>query len=385
MHVRLSGILRTSLFFCCFCIFSFTGIAQNTSTGVSLYTPYTSISVSPGQTINYAITVINNSNSIRNVDVSVLGIPKGWAYTLMSGSWKISKISVLPKKQEALSLQVMVPLKVNKGSYRFEARAKGFAVLPLEVVISKQGSYKTAFSSNQSNLEGPASTTFTFNARLMNQTSDTQFYALNAEAPPGWNVAFKVSFKQVASVSVEPGRTQSMTITVNPPDQVPAGTYKIPVLAVSSNTSADFEMEVVISGSYGMQLTTPSGLLSTDITAGDEKRLQLSVINTGSATLKNISMSFAAPTNWDVTFDPKQIDMLAPGQTAQVFVTIKADKDAIAGDYVTDLTAKTAEISSKAEFRISVRTSMLWGWVGIIIILLAIGCVYYLFRKYGRR
>lgn len=96
-------------------------------------------------------------------------------------------------------------------------------------------------------------------------------------------------------------------------------------------------------------------------------------------------MSFTAPENWDVTFDPKQIDALPARKTADVFATIKADKDAIAGDYVTNITAKTTETSSKAQFRVSVRTSFLWGWVGILIILLALGSVYYLFRKYGRR
>jgi uncharacterized membrane protein len=33
----------------------------------------------------------------------------------------------------------------------------------------------------------------------------------------------------------------------------------------------------------------------------------------------------------------------------------------------------------------SVRTPMLWGWIGIFIIIAAIGIVWYLFRKYGRR
>ena len=83
--------------------------------------------------------------------------------------------------------------------------------------------------------------------------------------------------------------------------------------------------------------------------------------------------------------DPKKIDVLPPGKSAQVFATIKADKDAIAGDYVTSMEARTPEKTSKAEFRVSLKTSMLWGWVGILIILVALGSVYYLFRKYGRR
>lgn len=384
MYARVLGTLR----FCSFlllCFGAFIPISKAQAPAIKLYSPYTKISVSPGQTINYSVDVINNSDSIQNTDVSLSGLPASWTHSLKSGGWNISRISVLPKEKQNLSLQVMVPLRVNKGAYQFRVNAGTLAALPLTIVVAQKGTYKTTFTTEQPNLEGAANSTFTFNASLQNETADTQLYALNAEAPPGWNVAFKASYKQVSSVSVSPNQTQSITIDVNPPDQVPAGTYKIPVLASTANTSAGFDLEVVVTGSYAMELTTPTGLLSTDITAGGKKQVALSVKNTGSAPLKNITMSFAAPTNWDVSFDPKQIDMLPAGQTAQVSATITADKNAIAGDYATALTAKTPETSSKADLRVSVETPMLWGWIGILIICVALGSVYYLFRKYGRR
>jgi len=90
-----------------------------------------------------------------------------------------------------------------------------------------------------------------------------------------------------------------------------------------------------------------------------------------------------------VTFDPAKtnIDQISKKVAAAGHDNnkVKADKKAIPGDYVTNLNASTPEVSSKASFRISVRTSMLWGWVGILIIFMALGCVFYLFRKYGRR
>jgi uncharacterized membrane protein len=166
---------------------------------------------------------------------------------------------------------------------------------------------------------------------------------------------------------------------------VEAGTYKIPVRAATNASSADLELEVVITGSFGIELTTPTGLLSTSITAGDQKRIALIVRNTGSAELKNIQLSGSAPRDWEVIFDPKKIEKVGAGETAPVFASIKASKKAIAGDYSTNLEAKTQEVSSKASFRISVRTPMIWGWVGVLIIFVALGSVYYLFRKYGRR
>jgi uncharacterized membrane protein len=69
----------------------------------------------------------------------------------------------------------------------------------------------------------------------------------------------------------------------------------------------------------------------------------------------------------------------------QVKATLKAYKKAIAGDYVTTMDASTAESTSKITFRVTVKTPMLWGWIGVLVILGALGGVFYLFRKYGRR
>ena len=356
-----------------------------TNDSVSLYTPYTRISVPPGESIEYTIDVINKSSEIKNAGISVTGIPKSWSYELKSGGWKIGQLSILPGEKKNLVLKVDVPFQVNKGSYRFQVIAAGFDVLPLTVIVSEQGTYKTEFTSEQSNMEGRANATFTFQANLKNRTGENQLYALMVNAPQGWNVAFKSDYKQVTSVNIEPNSEKQITIEIDPPDIIEAGPYKIPIRASTSTTSASLDLEVVITGSFGIELTTPTGLLSTDITAGDEKRIELVVRNTGSAELKDIKLNFTAPAKWDVIFDPKKIDKLESGKTAQVFATLKADKRAIAGDYVTNLEAKTAEGSSKASFRISVETPMLWGWIGVLIILAACGSVYYLFRKYGRR
>jgi uncharacterized membrane protein len=206
-----------------------------------------------------------------------------------------------------------------------------------------------------------------------------------ANVPPGWNIDFKSLGKQVTSVQVEPNHTENIVAEINPPDAIEAGSYKIPVRAVTSTTSADQELEVVITGSYGLELSTPTGLLSTDVTAGDSRRVELMVKNTGSSKLQNIKFEFTAPINWDVTFDPKSIEALEPGKASSVFATIKAGKKSIAGDYVATLESKTPEVTSKAVFRVSVETSLLWGWVGVLIIGAALGSVYYLFRQYGRR
>ena len=352
---------------------------------VILYTPYTKIAVPPGESVNYNIDVINNGDKVKNADITIKGMPRGWKYEIKAGTWTVNQLSVLPKEKKNFSLKVDIPLKVNKGTYRFSVMAEGLGELPLSITVSKQGTYQTDFTTNQPNMQGNSKSTFTFNATLKNQTADQQLYALMAQAPRGWNVVFKANYKQATSAQVEPNATQNITIDINPPANVEAGTYKIPVRAATSTTSADMELEVVITGTYQMELTTPRGLLSTEITAGDTKRIDLVIKNTGSAELKDIQLSANKPVDWEVTFEPTKIDRLKAGETANAVAVVKASKKALPGDYVTKISAKTPEVNSTADFRIAVRTPMSWGWMGVLVILIALGCVYYLFRKYGRR
>ena len=351
---------------------------------VILYTPYTKISVSPGASIDYSIDLINNTDKLMNANLSVSGLSSSWKHEMKSGGWNLSQLAVLPKEKKTFNLKVEVPLKVSRGSYHFVVSA-GEAQLPLNVVVAQQGTYQTEFTTDQPNMQGNSKSTFTFNATLKNQTADQQLYALMAKAPRGWNVIFKPNYKQATSAQVEANSSQNVSIDITPPANVEAGSYKIPVRAATGNTSAELELEVVVTGSYQMELTTPRGLLSADVTAGDTKRIELEIKNTGSSLLKDIQLSANKPVDWDVTFEPSKIEMLKAGETATTVAILKASKKALPGDYVTTMMAKTPEVNADAQFRIAVKTPMIWGWVGVLIILATIGVVYYLFRKYGRR
>src|SRR3546814_19107407 len=60
---------------------------------LALYTPYTDISVPPGESIKYSVQVINNSGSIRNAALSMTGLPEGWEFDLKSGGWSLDRKS----------------------------------------------------------------------------------------------------------------------------------------------------------------------------------------------------------------------------------------------------------------------------------------------------
>ena len=78
--------------------------ASESDKNVILYTPYTKIAVPPGESVNYSIDVINNYDVVKNVNLSVKGLPRGWNYELKAGTWTISELAVLPHDKKNVSL-----------------------------------------------------------------------------------------------------------------------------------------------------------------------------------------------------------------------------------------------------------------------------------------
>ncbi|GGF39878.1 COG1470 family protein [Echinicola rosea] len=234
------------------------------------------------------------------------------------------------------------------------------------------------------NLEAPVSETFRYQATLKNGASTSAKYTLDGRAPDGWRVRFKVSGKQVTSLQVDPKKSESIAIEVTPAHGAAPGKYDVPVHAVGSD-SLSLNLEAVVEGDYEIMLTTPSGRLSGEVTEGKNKQVNLQVKNTGSLPLGDVSLSSRTPPKWEATFSPSTIEQLDPGKSVDVVATVTVPEKTLPGDYVNKFTAKTAETNSEASYRMTVTTSLLSGWVGILVILVAIGLVYYLIRKFGRR
>lgn len=265
------------------------------------------------------------------------------------------------------------------------------SALLLFVLFCRQGLAQTAtpgsppFSVRLMNIEAAANTTFTYNARLQNTAASTRVYQLSAGIPQGWNIAFKVEGLQVTSLSLEGQKGQDVIIDIIPAVDVKPGKYNIPVLAIAGSDTVRLHLESVVKGTYSLTLTTPTGRLSDDVTEGSRKDIRLQVKNTGTIALDNLELSGQAPPQWDVTFSPANIARLEPGKTSEVTATVKVPDKTIAGDYVTNFTVKNPNATSPASFRMTVKTSALTGWLGVLVILAALGTVYYLIRKYGRR
>jgi len=357
--------------------------------GLSIYTTYPSTLVNPGENAETSITVLNTTGAGLTVSLNVISVPKGWEAYFEGGGKVIEKVYVSDKEQQ-VDLNVKIPKDVKEGKYTVTigASAGNYSdKLNLEYSIKSDADNKGKLTTNYTELKGSSDTSFKFELELRNNKSEAQTYSLGADVESGWQAKFSAKYdsKQIASVSVDPNQTSTLEVEIVPPPKVTAGEYVIPVAAASSSESLTTELKVIITGTYGMTLTTPTGRLNAETTAGKEKAVDIVIQNTGSSDLRNVKLTSWKPDGWEVRFDNDVVDSIAAGESANLKAYIKPDEKAIAGDYVVQISAETPEASSSAEFRVMVKTSTLWGIVGIIVILLLIAGLYWTFNTYGRR
>lgn len=253
--------------------------------------------------------------------------------------------------------------------------------------LAQQGSNKNKsdFTAKLMNLEAATNEVFRYSTSLTNGAGQSKIYELKANVPLGWSVTFRVDGNQVTSVNVAPGKTQEVGIEITPTTTADPKKYVIPIQSISQTDTLKLQLEAVIKGSYGLVLSTPSGRLSEEVTAGNQQQIQLFVKNSGTLPLTGVSLSSQLPTGWELNFDQSQIQELAPGKELTLQATLKVPEKTIAGDYAATLTANSSHSNAQAAFRFIVKTSLLSGWIGMVVILLAITLIVVLIRKYGRR
>lgn len=251
--------------------------------------------------------------------------------------------------------------------------------------LARQDNEGSSFTARLVNLEAETKDPFRFNATLRNGSGETQMYALKASVPNGWTALFRVQGSQVAGLRLEPGATQDISIEIKAAPLSEPGKYEIPVTATANDENLQLDLEAVVKGNYQLEVTTPSGRLNDEITEGKSKQIILTVRNTGTLPLEELEFSAKTPSQWTATFQPSDIQRLEAGESQEVTATLSVPDKTIAGDYLTTFTARNDDTNAETTFRMTVKTSLLSGWIGILVILAALGMVYYLVRKYGRR
>jgi len=356
--------------------------------GVAVTTPYPAVSVQPGATASFTLTV--RRQTAGRVDLAVEGVPEGWTATLRGGGYEVQGVYVDPAAPPEVTLDVTVPDEATEGAQQLTVVATGdeeTASLPLDVQVASAAGGSVEMEVDFPALRGHAEQSFQFSLTLRNDTPQPLTFSLQAVGPQGWDVTAQPTGQETAaSVAIDARSTERLTVDVTPPPEAEANVYPIVVEAVSGDHAVNAELSIEITGRVEMQLSTPDQRLNTTATAGDGREFQVVVVNNGTAPLTNVQLSGQqSPTEWEVTFEPATLEEVPPGQTASATAVITPSGDAVAGDYAVTLSASTEEANATLDIRVTVETPPIWGLVGLLLIAAAIGGLFWVFRRFGRR
>jgi uncharacterized membrane protein len=363
-----------------------TAVAAGT---VTLSTPYPAVAVAPGSKVSFDLSVVSSAS--ERVALAVSKAPAGWTAVLHGGGYVVDGVQTQAGKAATVRLDLTVPADAAAATGQLEVTASngnGSTTLPLAVRVTPEAGGKITMTTDTPQLRGASDASFNFTVTLNNDTAEDVTVAPSATGPTGWTVDAKVnSSSQAASAVVKAGSTASIDVTANPPAEVTAGTYPISLRATTGAGSVQQDLAVEITGRLAMTLTTPDGRLNANASAGSASDYSLVVRNGGTAPLQGVSLSATPPTGWNVTFDPSTPIDVPPNNEQTVHARITPSGQAIAGDYVISFkaTANDGSATQSADVRVTVETSLLYGALGIGLIVLVLLGLGWVFRTYGRR
>ncbi len=362
--------------------------------GISLSSSYTSVVIESGKDISLDVVVANEGEKSEEIELSISG-PGDWDVEFQdwSGKMGIRRVYILPEESTSIRLQIGSTAEVAAGDYAFVLKAAtrdGLVESTLELLIRVEEraiSGGAKLESDYPVLPGPSGSSFEFKVDLTNETDEDLLFNLLAGVPQGWEVFLRPAYeqKQIASIGLQAGEKKGLEVELSAPERAAPGEYPVMFEASAGDIRADIELKVIITGSYELSMGTSTGLLNTRVTAGEGKHVSLLMANTGSAELKDITFISSKPEGWVVGFDPDKVDSLPAGGVKEVAVEIEPSSKAIAGDYEVGLTATAFGASDRIELRVTVATSPLWGWVGVIIVVVVIAALAIIFTRLGRR
>lgn len=363
--------------------------------GLNLSTDYPGIALKPGDTTTFDLYLTNAEETELDVTLSTAQIPEGWDGYFRGDSNQVSKVHVSANQKKEnnadLSYSLSIPEEAEEGTYdvalKADAGSGNSYILNLEIEITTDEAGAGNFTAEYPEQQGATGTSFSFDTTLVNNGLTGASYSLAANAPEGWQVSFKPSGEStaVASLSVDSGSSQGITVAVTPSENVEKGDYTINCTAVSANETLNLDLTVTITGTYGVSLSTPTGNLSLSAYANEEAQATMSITNTGNVDLENLQLTSSASTDWNVRFDETTIDLLEAGATKEITAYIQPSEDAIIGDYLTEISISNDYASSVMDLRVSVKNHTTWGFVAVLIIVVLCGGLGLIIRKYGRR
>ena len=358
---------------------------------------YPGVQVPMDENVSMDIIFHNKGKTDENVDIRIAEIPPGWDARVKSYRFTVTGVHVPAGGDKTLSFEAVPGKEVSPGNYEFRLEAQTddgtfkmdqkIVVVVTAAEVKSEQDRGVQLTTSYPEIRGPSDATFEFSVEVESKLEKDAVFDLFAQGPKDWDINFKPAYesKYISSLRLQSNRNQTIAVEVKPALMAAAGEYPIGIRVSSGEAKGDVQLAVILTGTYGLEVGTASGLLSLNAGRGKPANLSFYVKNTGSAANHDIKFMSFKPENWAVEFNPEQIEVIDPGDLKQIEMTIIPYDDALVGDYSISVNIEGEKASKMIEFRTTVKASAAWGWIGIGIIVAVIGGLFGIFRWLGRR
>ena len=358
---------------------------------------YPGVEVPLEEDVSMDIIFHNKGKSDENVQIWISEKPDGWKAKIKTYRFTVTGVHVPAGEDKSLTFEAQPDKGLQPGEYKFRIEAKtpdGKFEMDQDILVTVAGAKEEAeedrgvkLTTSYPVIRGPSDATFEFSVDVNSKLDKDAVFDLFAQGPKDWDINFKPAYetKYISSVRLKGNQNQSIAVEVKPAMAAEAGEYPINIRVSSGDAKGEAQLAVILTGTYGLEVGTPDGLLSLDARQGKPANMSFYVKNSGSAANHDIKFMSFKPENWKVEFKPEKIDSIDAGDLKQVELIITPFEDALVGDYSVSVNVEGEKASKIIEFRTTVKASAVWGWIGIGIIVVVIGGLLGLFRWLGRR
>jgi uncharacterized membrane protein len=393
-HKRLNSLIGLVLLLTLTFALSSPALAQESQPGSAtpqpllLYTQYPSRMIGLGETVTLPLKL--RAGVAQVVSLEVQGLPEGWTATFRGGSQIVDAVYVDGVADASVDLRLETPSNAEPGKYELKvigSSKREQTELIINLTIKEKLPPRLSLTTDGlPTKRGTPNSAVTFTLNLKNEGGEDLIAELSATQPENVQVTIQSGGQDVTELELAPNETKNLTVKATPLVRLEAGNYSFSVQAIAGDVSAQIDLTVEVVGQGRLSVSAPEGRLSAQAYAGQDNPLKIELTNSGTAPLRGIQLTSTTPSGWSITFDQAEIAEIPAGETVEVTAQVKPPEKAVAGDYVITINARPVDSQQEsADFRITVRTSTLWGVAGIGLIALAVGAVGAAVVRFGRR
>ncbi|MEM2929508.1 MAG: NEW3 domain-containing protein [Thermoproteota archaeon] len=343
----------------------------------------------PGSTVVFDLTV-RNVLSERLTGTISLELPAGWTGSVVKNDGSVLYgVSLGSGESVNVRAKIDVPVDVASGSYETTVffKTKDFdSTFPLTVIVVK-GVPKLKLRTDTPYVDAYSGGTANYLIEVENIGDSDGVVSISLTGlPSGYNWVVKDSSGSVVSkLYAKAGEVKKLNMIVSIPPLAEPDLLSI-VLEANTNSSIDrLNLGLGILGWYSVTYVTQNFYCET--TAGDPIVFQIEVKNTGYSSLSNLKLDVSdVPSGFNIKIDPSIVSLLKPQENAVFSLTITSDADISAGDYYANLSLKADQsqaVTRSIHIYVKQRGEVVL--IGVLIVVIMVGAMLLIYRRYGRR